>query len=253
MIGGSLICCDSCPASFHAECLNINPPEGNWYCNDCAMGKQPLYGDIVWVKLGSYRSETSFFFSHLQTLFLKFLHVVSFEKMLKLPLLNYLETYTLIKARYISFIMMLFTVDGGPLKSAIQSVYLTTSRRRLTKWENSQCISLELMTIFGSIKEGWYLKQIFAFFYRFLHRSQWISFVKRIASVTFNYTCDNAYFILLCRKGKVDNGGMHVNWLYICCRAFGFQDGDKYSKETSKNKHLAKIFARGLYSTQLLI
>lgn len=146
------------------------------------------------------------FFSHLQTLFLKFLHVVSFEKMLKLPLLNYLETCTLIKARYISFIMMLFTVDGGPLKSAIQSVYLTTSRRRLTKWENSQCISLELMTIFGSIKEGWYLKQIFAFFDRFLHRSQWISFVKRIASVTFNYTCDNAYFILLCRKGKVDNG-----------------------------------------------
>lgn len=76
------------------------------------------------------------------------------KKMLKLPLLNYLETYTLIKARYISFIMMLITVDGGPLKSAIQSVYLTTSRRRLTKWENSQCISLELMTIFGSIKEG---------------------------------------------------------------------------------------------------
>lgn len=176
MIGGSLICCDSCPASFHAECLNINPPEGNWYCNDCAMGKQPLYGDIVWVKLGSYRSETSFFFSHLQTLFLKFLHV-SFEKMLKLPLLNYLETYTLIKARYISFIMMLFTVDGGPLKSAIQSVYLTTSRRRLTKWENSQCISLELMTIFGSIKEGWYLKQIFAFFDRFF------------TSVTMNKFC----------------------------------------------------------------
>lgn len=126
-----------------------------------------------WAVIGQKRH----FFSHLQTLFLKFLHVVSFEKMLKLPLLNYLETYTLIKARYISFIMMLFTVDGGPLKSAIQSVYLTTSRRRLTKWENSQCISLELMTIFGSIKEGWYLKQIFAFFDRFF------------TSVTMNKFC----------------------------------------------------------------
>ncbi|GAB6024936.1 Histone-lysine N-methyltransferase NSD3 [Chamberlinius hualienensis] len=53
--GGSLICCESCPASFHAECLNIEPPEGNYYCCECLSGMQPKYGDIVWVKLGNYR------------------------------------------------------------------------------------------------------------------------------------------------------------------------------------------------------
>uniref|UniRef100_T1J8Q7 Histone-lysine N-methyltransferase n=1 Tax=Strigamia maritima TaxID=126957 RepID=T1J8Q7_STRMM len=53
--GGSLICCESCPAAFHAECLHIDPPEGNYYCRDCALGRQPKFGDIVWVKLGCYR------------------------------------------------------------------------------------------------------------------------------------------------------------------------------------------------------
>lgn len=127
-----------------------------------------------WAVIGQ---KLHFFFLTYKLFSLNFCMLFPLKKMLKLPLLNYLETYTLIKARYISFIMMLFTVDGGPLKSAIQSVYLTTSRRRLTKWENSQCISLELMTIFGSIKEGWYLKQIFAFFDRFF------------TSVTMNKFC----------------------------------------------------------------
>ncbi|KAG1681818.1 Histone-lysine N-methyltransferase NSD2 [Nymphon striatum] len=54
--GGSLICCESCPAAFHTDCLNIEPPEGNFYCDDCLERKQPPYGSIVWVKLGSYRS-----------------------------------------------------------------------------------------------------------------------------------------------------------------------------------------------------
>ncbi|KAG1675198.1 Histone-lysine N-methyltransferase NSD2 [Nymphon striatum] len=53
--GGSLICCESCPAAFHTDCLNIEPPEGNFYCDDCLERKQPPYGSIVWVKLGSYR------------------------------------------------------------------------------------------------------------------------------------------------------------------------------------------------------
>lgn len=53
--GGSLICCESCPAAFHAECVKIKSTEGSFYCAECAAGKRPLYGDIVWVKLGTYR------------------------------------------------------------------------------------------------------------------------------------------------------------------------------------------------------
>jgi len=53
--GGTLLCCETCPAAYHAECLNIQPPEGSWYCKSCSSGNKPLYGDIVWVKVGNYR------------------------------------------------------------------------------------------------------------------------------------------------------------------------------------------------------
>ncbi|XP_073467023.1 histone-lysine N-methyltransferase NSD2 isoform X1 [Aquarana catesbeiana] len=53
--GGSLLCCESCPSAFHPECLNIEMPEGTWFCNDCRTGKKPQYQDIIWVKLGNYR------------------------------------------------------------------------------------------------------------------------------------------------------------------------------------------------------
>uniref|UniRef100_A0A8C4TGC0 Histone-lysine N-methyltransferase, H3 lysine-36 specific n=1 Tax=Erpetoichthys calabaricus TaxID=27687 RepID=A0A8C4TGC0_ERPCA len=53
--GGSLLCCESCPAAFHPDCLNIEMPAGSWYCNDCKAGKKPHYRDIIWVKLGNYR------------------------------------------------------------------------------------------------------------------------------------------------------------------------------------------------------
>ncbi|XP_018083498.1 histone-lysine N-methyltransferase NSD2 isoform X2 [Xenopus laevis] len=53
--GGSLLCCESCPAAFHPDCLNIEMPDGSWFCNDCRLGKKPRFNDIVWVKLGNYR------------------------------------------------------------------------------------------------------------------------------------------------------------------------------------------------------
>uniref|UniRef100_A0A3P9I1R9 Histone-lysine N-methyltransferase NSD3 n=1 Tax=Oryzias latipes TaxID=8090 RepID=A0A3P9I1R9_ORYLA len=53
--GGKLLCCDSCPASFHPECLEMDMPEGAWSCSDCRAGKKPHYKQIVWVKLGNYR------------------------------------------------------------------------------------------------------------------------------------------------------------------------------------------------------
>ena len=53
-----MLCCESCPAAFHPDCLNIAMPDGSWFCNDCRAGKKPKYRDIIWVKLGNYRSAT---------------------------------------------------------------------------------------------------------------------------------------------------------------------------------------------------
>lgn len=53
--GGSLLCCEACPAAFHPDCLGIETPDGSWFCNDCRAGKRLRHQDIVWVKLGNYR------------------------------------------------------------------------------------------------------------------------------------------------------------------------------------------------------
>lgn len=53
--GRKLLCCKTCPASFHARCLDINTPRGQWYCYNCRAGKKPLYSEIVWVKVGWQR------------------------------------------------------------------------------------------------------------------------------------------------------------------------------------------------------
>ncbi|KQK11700.1 hypothetical protein BRADI_2g61740v3 [Brachypodium distachyon] len=33
--GGQLLCCDSCPATFHPECLAVKVPDGSWVCHYC--------------------------------------------------------------------------------------------------------------------------------------------------------------------------------------------------------------------------
>lgn len=53
--GGSLVCCEVCPASFHVECINVPIPEGGYICEQCETGRFPLYGEVVWAKIGAYR------------------------------------------------------------------------------------------------------------------------------------------------------------------------------------------------------
>lgn len=57
-----MLCCESCPAAFHPDCLNIEMPDGSWYCNDCRAGKKLHFQDIIWVKLGNYRSDERIYF-----------------------------------------------------------------------------------------------------------------------------------------------------------------------------------------------
>lgn len=41
--GGELLCCDSCPSSYHIHCLNPPLPEipnGEWICPRCTVSRQ---------------------------------------------------------------------------------------------------------------------------------------------------------------------------------------------------------------------
>lgn len=53
--GGQLVCCETCPTAFHAECLRVDVSETCYICEECETGRYPLYGEIVWAKIGSCR------------------------------------------------------------------------------------------------------------------------------------------------------------------------------------------------------
>ena len=55
-LGGSLLCCETCTAAYHIECLGMQEiPMEKWFCGKGSVGKRPKFGDVVWAKLGLYR------------------------------------------------------------------------------------------------------------------------------------------------------------------------------------------------------
>ena len=53
--GSPLVLCSSCPSAFHPACAKIGQVSEPWQCRDCFIGKRPLYGEVVWAKVGNYR------------------------------------------------------------------------------------------------------------------------------------------------------------------------------------------------------
>jgi len=53
IVGDELVGCEVCPVSYHIKCLpTSSTPQ---LCPACCQGRPCLYGDMVWVKFGSYR------------------------------------------------------------------------------------------------------------------------------------------------------------------------------------------------------
>lgn len=56
VLGGKLICCETCPTAVHSECLNIPiESEEGYICEECETGRMPLYGEMVWAKFINFR------------------------------------------------------------------------------------------------------------------------------------------------------------------------------------------------------
>lgn len=55
MESGSLVCCESCPSAFHAQCINYEESDENFHCIECQEGRLPLYNTIVWARVGAFR------------------------------------------------------------------------------------------------------------------------------------------------------------------------------------------------------
>lgn len=47
---GNLICCESCPAAFHSQCINYVESDEKYICLECQEGRMPLYNSIVWAR-----------------------------------------------------------------------------------------------------------------------------------------------------------------------------------------------------------
>ncbi|CAO1306406.1 unnamed protein product [Diamesa tonsa] len=52
---GELVCCESCPGSFHASCIKYEVSDEKFICEECQDGRLPSYNTIVWARVGNYR------------------------------------------------------------------------------------------------------------------------------------------------------------------------------------------------------
>lgn len=50
-----LVCCESCPAAYHPDCINYQESDEEYICRECQEGRLPLYNSIVWARVGVYR------------------------------------------------------------------------------------------------------------------------------------------------------------------------------------------------------
>lgn len=53
---GDLVCCETCPTSFHPQCIDYVVKEDvAFICQECKDGRLPLYNSIVWARVGNFR------------------------------------------------------------------------------------------------------------------------------------------------------------------------------------------------------
>jgi hypothetical protein len=54
---GTVVNCSTCPTAVHSGCVKNCSTDGvqTWQCRDCTAGRRPVYGEVVWAKVGNYR------------------------------------------------------------------------------------------------------------------------------------------------------------------------------------------------------
>ncbi|KAG5451937.1 Histone-lysine N-methyltransferase nsd3 [Clonorchis sinensis] len=54
-IAADKVLCQTCPATYHKECSQSAPNDGNFICQSCRNGVFPRYAQIIWAKIMHFR------------------------------------------------------------------------------------------------------------------------------------------------------------------------------------------------------